>query len=365
MPEVSVIIPSYNHAAFLRQAVNSVLQQTWQDFELIVVDDGSSDDSLRILSTITDARLSVISQENRGAHAAINRGIHASSGRILAILNSDDLYHPQHLEKAIAALQSQPQAGLVGCYLEVIDAAGQQLGLKHGYHDLNPWNLAHPEKSFRSGSDLLAALQCENFLATTSNYVFTRAAYDATGEFLPLRYTHDWDFALRLARRYEIILLPEFLVSYRIHGSNTIREGGPNTPQQTNPRLAFEICWILARHLPLFVQEERFTAQPGARQIEQLLHSIYTFECDRVLNVLLLQELYKNETQALALLDPANAQRQRILVYLETPPAAASAPLSAASRLIYPFKWLTHNLRRRLGKIPWLRSLYQKIQHKK
>ena len=98
MPLVSVVIPSFNHARFIGSAVRSVLGQSLSDLELIVVDDGSTDNSLEILGGFSDPRLKVYPQANAGAHAAINRGLELASGVYLSILNSDDLYHRERLE---------------------------------------------------------------------------------------------------------------------------------------------------------------------------------------------------------------------------------------------------------------------------
>ena len=114
MPEISVIIPSYNHAPYIGYAVESVFSQSYTDFELIVVEDGSTDNSLEVLSGFSDPRLRVLTQPNQGAHAAINRGLRAAMGEYLAILNSDDLYHPLRLAKMIEALKADRQVGLVG-----------------------------------------------------------------------------------------------------------------------------------------------------------------------------------------------------------------------------------------------------------
>lgn len=89
-PAISVVIPSYNHARYIERAVYSVLHQTFHKIELIVIDDGSRDDSLSRLARIKDSRLKVFSQENQGAHATINRGLHMAREHYLAILNSDD-----------------------------------------------------------------------------------------------------------------------------------------------------------------------------------------------------------------------------------------------------------------------------------
>ena len=110
MPRVSVVIPSYNHAAFVAEAVRSVLAQTLADLELVVVDDGSTDDSLAVLRGLADPRLQVHRQVNQGAHAAINVGLARARGDVLAVLNSDDAYQSRRLARAVAALDSEPSS---------------------------------------------------------------------------------------------------------------------------------------------------------------------------------------------------------------------------------------------------------------
>ena len=266
MPEVSVIIPSYNHAAYIGEAVTSVLSQTLEDLELIVVDDGSSDDSLEVLSRFSDVRMRLITQSNQGAHAAINRGLRESAGNYLSILNSDDSYHPQRLQKTIAALTENPAAGLASSYIQIMDADSRDLSVKQGYLDSSPWPLDEPGRSFRTGHNLRAALLTENYLATTSNYVFPRQVFELVGEFRPLRYAHDWDYALRIAHDREIILIPEPLLKYRVHERNTIREN--------QAAMIFEICWILAVHLPSNISTAWFSERPPEERLDQLLHSL-------------------------------------------------------------------------------------------
>jgi glycosyltransferase involved in cell wall biosynthesis len=309
MPKASVVIPSYNHSAYIHAAVSSVLSQSETDLELIVVDDGSTDDSLDVLSRFSDPRLHVLSQTNQGAHAAINRGLQAAQGDYLAILNSDDVYHPQRLQKAISVLENDTRIGLVGSHIEIIDANGKRLGIKRGYKDCEPWNLASPERSFRAGTDLRAALLTENYWATTSNYVFTRRWYEQVGEFRPLRYAHDWDFALRMVRVARLALLPEPLMRYRVHSSNTIRED--------QAAMIFEICWILATHLPEHISDAQFfDQQPLETRIDQLLNSVYVYDMERVLSVMLLQGLHNNLEAALQLLDEDNPVRARYMQFI-------------------------------------------------
>lgn len=97
VPCISVIIPAYNHEPYIAAALQSVLQQTFGDFELIVIDDGSKDNTWYEIQQIVDTRLRAFRQENRGAAATINRGIEMARGRYVTILNSDDVYHPERL----------------------------------------------------------------------------------------------------------------------------------------------------------------------------------------------------------------------------------------------------------------------------
>jgi len=310
MPKVSVVIPSYNHARYLSEAVDSVLGQSESDLELIVVDDGSTDESLEILYSIEDSRMRVVEQSNQGAHAALNTGLERSSGEFLAILNSDDIYHHQRLEKLVRLLEKDADVSLAGSYIQVIDAEGRPLGLKQGHKSLEPWPLEAPERSFRGGDDLRAALLTENYWATTSNCVFARKWYESVGGFRALRYAHDWDFFLRMAEKGRLALHPEALLQYRVHDRNTIRED--------LAAMIFEICWCLAVNMPGHLREAWFAQAPSELRTDQLLHSIYTFGFDRVLSVMLLDGLAQKRELAEELLKPNDPRRRRYLEYIQT-----------------------------------------------
>ena len=312
MAEISVVIPSYNHEAYIRQAIDSVLAQTWSDLELIIIDDGSSDNSFQIIREYQDPRVRAFTQQNQGAHAAINRGIELATGRYVSILNSDDAYLPDRLEKLVALLKSNPDAGLAASYIQVIDPSGAPLGIKHAYKDLEPWPLAHPELSFRAGEDPFSALLTENHLATTSNFLFDRSRYNTLGGFRSLRYTHDWDFALRAARAAggKLCIAPQPLLKYRLHSHNTIREN--------KAAMVFEICWCLAMHLPTCLQALKPPLNTGNGQVSRLLHSIYTYRADAVLATLLALGIANDETMALELLIPRHPVRLECIDYINS-----------------------------------------------
>ena len=131
LPRVSVVIPSYNHELFVERALRSVLEQDYPDLELVVVDDGSTDGTRavveRVLAEPTRCKLVYEAQANAGAHAALERAIALSSGEVIAVLNSDDYFHPQRLARLVASGQIDERqrerfatGGAVGSHLENI-----------------------------------------------------------------------------------------------------------------------------------------------------------------------------------------------------------------------------------------------------
>ena len=242
-PLVSIVVPSYNHAPYLRQAIESALSQTLQDLEVIVVDDCSSDESLEILGTIEDSRLKIlVNEENRGASFSLNRGIQASSAPVVAILNSDDLFEPQRLSLCLAALDD-PEVMLVGTDLKLIDGSGFEIQDPsfwwfQWYRSLTAYYAAH--------HDLMAALFRGNIFVSTSNFVFRRGLFDQTGPFESLRYVQDYAFILRVIRLYPqgVSWLPDQTFAYRLHNTNTIMEDRISPVMETLMLLGREISSV-------------------------------------------------------------------------------------------------------------------------
>ncbi|UVK86905.1 glycosyltransferase [Pseudomonas sp. B21-051] len=246
MTKISVVIPSYNHRHYIEKAVDSVLNQSEHDLELIVIDDGSTDDSLSYLRQISDSRFKLVEQKNAGAHNAINRGLALAQGEYLAILNSDDIFHPDRLKRCIEALLRE-NADLVTTWIEVINADGKPLGVKEAWKNMLPWSIPDMEKSFSATDDFSLNLIVSNFVSTTSNIVFTRKLYEKVGGMRNLRFAHDWDFMFRAAETSKCVLLPEALMQYRIHGSNTI--------SSNRAWMLFEICWVMATGMRRFERD--------------------------------------------------------------------------------------------------------------
>ncbi|MFF2912170.1 glycosyltransferase [Paenibacillus sp. NPDC057934] len=275
--KISVIIPLYNHENFITEAIKSVLDQTYTNLELIVIDDGSKDNSLAVAQSFKDERLQVISQDNNGAHNTINRGLDMATGDYLTVLNSDDVYEKDRLEKCMDAFIKNPGVELVSTYIKIINDSGKTLGIKHGWKDMEPWPFPNKEKSFAKSDDFVKNLLMSNFISTTSNMVFTKELYLAIGGMRNLRFAHDWDFALRAADHGKCYLIEEPLMRYRIHGNNTIHSN--------RKHMLFEICWIYAAHLHRFENTHIFTGDPRSN-LEELAESINLQGNDKLLWIL-------------------------------------------------------------------------------
>jgi glycosyltransferase involved in cell wall biosynthesis len=245
MSLVSVIIPSYNHSPYIRQAVESVLCQSYANLELIVIDDGSTDASLDFLRSVNDSRYKLIEQANAGAHNAINKGLLVAKGKYLAVLNSDDVFHQVRLAACIERLRGGVE--LVATWIEIINHEGDALGIKEGWRNMLPWPVQQPEHNIASTDAFTFNLLMTNFVSTTSNIVFTRALYEKIGGMKNLRFVHDWDFLLRAARCVKCELIERPLLQYRTHQTNTI--------SSNRAWMLFEICWIFAVHLKHFKLE--------------------------------------------------------------------------------------------------------------
>ena len=116
-PLVSVIIPAYNAQKYIREALDSVLAQTYSSFEIIVVEDSSTDDTAKIIKSYIDPRVKFVHQEKKGQTAARDEGMRRASGKYLAFLDADDVYLPQKLERQVGYMEAHPECGLCYCDL--------------------------------------------------------------------------------------------------------------------------------------------------------------------------------------------------------------------------------------------------------
>jgi len=217
---VAVIVPSFNHASYIAAAVNSALRQTLPPTRVVVVDDGSTDGSADVIRGVGDPRIELIVQQNAGAHAALNRGIAAAGDAdYVAILNSDDIYEPARLERCVAVLEGNRNVEAVCTALRFIDADGRALPPENPKARRLAAVWEDPKR------DPAEWLGIANFAKTTSNFVI-RTAYARAHPFRDYRYVHDYFFAVAAALEGKLGVLPEPLLRYRTHGSNTIKSDG-------------------------------------------------------------------------------------------------------------------------------------------
>ena len=216
-PKISVVVPAFNHQAYITEALTSVLDQTLDDLELIVIDDASRDSTWDIIQTIRDPRLRAIRHTtNQGAHATLNEGLTLARGDYLAILNSDDAFHPERLARMLTALGTDARLAFSG--VDFIDSDGRPAP---GHERALDYASACARCA---GQPPTGWLLTSNLAITTSNFVFPRSLFQRIGGFSDLRYTHDWEWALRASTDTPPLWLPEPLVRYRVHPSNTLAE---------------------------------------------------------------------------------------------------------------------------------------------
>jgi glycosyltransferase involved in cell wall biosynthesis len=209
-PDVSVVIPTYNHVGFLPSALQSVCGQTFPAQEVIVVDDGSTDDTGEVLRA-WEGRIRIIRQPNRGVAAARNAGASMASADLLAFLDADDVWLPTKIEKQVAHLCRDPELGLVHCGVEEMDAEGGFL--RRRLDGMDGW--VSGEMLFFGRGVILGG---------GSAAVVPRAIFEAVGGFDErLSTSADWDLYYRIAERCRVGFVPEALVRYRVHGGNMHR----------------------------------------------------------------------------------------------------------------------------------------------
>ena len=187
-PLVSVIMPTYNRAKIIEKSIQSVLDQNFSNFELIVVDDGSTDNTSEIISAIKDSRIKYFKKENSGPAIARNYGINKSSGKYIAFIDSDDLWYKEHLFKLINYLEDHPKIGMVYTKLLMVNEKGVEQGTYGSAFDRN-------------------ALEY-NCLMMPSSVLLRRSSLDQVGLFdenPAIRGVHeDWDFFLRFSDHFRI-----------------------------------------------------------------------------------------------------------------------------------------------------------------
>lgn len=235
-PRVSVVIPVFNGAKTIGETVESVLAQTFTDFELLVIDDGSTDRTSAVVGGFDDRRIRVRAFPNAGLSASRNRGIAASRGELIAFLDADDVWMPRKLEAQVAALDDQRDAALVYTWVDFISETGAFLG---------------PGLRVEARGMAFDELLQRNVIESGSNAMVRRSAFEEAGLFdANLNGAEDWDMWLRIAARHPIACVPTALMKYRVVCDSMTA----NIPRQERHSLvvherAFAVAGPSRRHL--------------------------------------------------------------------------------------------------------------------
>ncbi len=251
-PAISVVIPARNAARYLPAALESLAAQTFTDFEIVVIDNGSTDGTAEILRQWAERepRLRLFSVARPGLAAALNHGIHAARAPLIARLDADDIALPDRLMRQAQAFAEQPELGLLGSAVDLIDQQGRKIGERH-----RPL-----------GDEALRRFQRDGSGFVQSSVMFRREAFDRAGGYRAgLNCAEDYDLWLRMSGVTRIANLPHILVRYRIHHASM--------SSRLTLRLALTATCVRAAHQArLRGEPEPFVAGvPKLRRAHELL----------------------------------------------------------------------------------------------
>jgi glycosyltransferase involved in cell wall biosynthesis len=267
-PTVSVIIPTYNRADLLAEAILSVLAQTVPVHEIVVVDDGSTDSTLELLGDLACrvSNLKVVSIEHTPLVGLVrNAGVTASSGSVLAFLDSDDIWKPQRIEKQLRTWEQVPEAALGFCNLHCFNtnglvAEGPFLGTEVAY-----------------GGRILGEL-LEEPIVVPSTMMVWRAVFDSLGPFTSGVIVEDYEFILEVAARYPVSYVPEVLVLMRDHSGGRARQR-----EELSMLEYLRIVRRFQKRHPEITSGERAQARRGLANVHFKLSQFYMERGDRAL----------------------------------------------------------------------------------
>jgi glycosyltransferase involved in cell wall biosynthesis len=210
MPTVSILLTCYNHIRFLPAAYDGILTQTFEDYEIIAIDDGSTDGTREWLASREEPITCLFNERNLGTYASLNVGLERARGEFVAVLNDDDLWAPEKLEKQLALMHEYPRVGLVHTGGHFIDGDGRRT-------EGNPLGFRFP--TFKTG-DLLLGLVYENKIIASAALA-RKSCFDELGGFNSSYFgSGDWEMWFRIAERYDVGFVDEPLTFYRVHGAN-------------------------------------------------------------------------------------------------------------------------------------------------
>jgi len=266
MPRVSVIIPSFNHEKYIVETIRSVLDQTFQDFEIIIVDDASTDNTVSEIKKFNDKRIKLsILEKNHGASYAANKCIRKSRGEYIALLSSDDIFIPTKLEKQVNFLDQHSKIAAVFSYAQIIDEYGKDFSDRSQFYS-TIFNQSNRNRFqwlnyfFHNGNCL-----CHPSLMMRKKIYETIGFYDDRLAQIP-----DLDYWIRLCLKYEIHIIPENLIKFRV------RKDEKNTSAdrpETSARHAWELVHVLKTYLNVQAVSDLLKIFPEVIKFDDSLHS--------------------------------------------------------------------------------------------
>ena len=271
-PLVSVVIPAYNHERFIGKAIESILNQTMDDLELIIVDDGSTDKTAAVIKSYTDPRMSYTWQENQDAFNTINRGISMAKGHYISILNSDDIYTTDRLERLLAFIDQQPVAKPACLFTDVIPISDDNVTFADPEFGWNKWHQSNRDY-YKKYDDVYTGFLHGNYMVTTSNLFMTAEAVKKVGDFAPIRYLHDYDYIFRMMLAYPNgvhYLDNDKLLYYRIHDGNTLSEAAITGREQDLDVISQYMMMRVPDHLKDIVR----TGSDRLRKLENEINEV-------------------------------------------------------------------------------------------
>lgn len=199
---ITILMPVYNAAEFVREAVESILSQSYPYFEFLIIDDGSTDDTLAVIRSISDERIRLlVHPQNQGLQFTLNEGLRLASCDLIARMDADDISHPWRIEKQVDYMRKNPGCAMVDCWVKVMDKQGQYIRSEGIYSRYVYYTLAFECCIYHSA------------------VLYRKKALRAVGGY-KLEYAEDYDLFWRLSRRFKIHTIEEHLLWYRIHDKN-------------------------------------------------------------------------------------------------------------------------------------------------
>ncbi len=206
LPLVSVVVPCYNHEKYVKETIESIINQTYKNIELIVIDDGSKDGSVQVIQEMADKYgFTFIHRPNKGLSATLNEGIKLSKGKYFSAIASDDILMLEKIEKQVEFMESNPEYGM--CYGKIV------------YFEDSIKNTSEYSNSNKQGWVFDDLLNYGCFIPAPSTFM-RKEVFETVGEYDENLWIEDWDMWLRISQKYQVGYIDEYLAYYRKHDTN-------------------------------------------------------------------------------------------------------------------------------------------------